>query len=85
MVNELALSLDGWIVQVNQLDNHVTKMEGLALGLNKTIVEIDHRIVSEVDTLIEWVNHRANEMRELDDVTKDLLVRFSAMEDHCQG
>ena len=59
-----------------------TSAEKAFIELNKTVKGIDHRVVAEVDTLIEWVNHRGQEMKELDNVTKNLLLRFSSMEEH---
>ena len=53
----------------------------ICLSNSKTIMEIDCQVISEVDTLVKWVNYRSAEMKVLDDMTKDLLVRFSVMED----
>ena len=44
-------------------------------------MEINHQVAKEVNTLIEHVNCRGEETKELDNVMKNLLVRFSTMED----
>ena len=62
--------------------NCIVKAEGTFNALNKMIKGIDCRVIAEVDTLIEQVNHRGQETKELDKVTKDLLLRFSVMEEH---
>lgn len=59
----------------------IVRAEGTFTQLNKTIEGIDRRVIAEVDTLIEQVNGRGQETKELDEVSKDLLSRFSAMEE----
>ena len=60
---------------------HVGLAEKAFIELNKTVKGIDCRVVSEVDTLIEQANRWGQETKELDEVTKDLLSRFSSMEE----
>ena len=66
---------------IDNLEKCISVMEGFTLLLNKTAMEINHWVAKEVDTLIECVNHRGEETKELDDVTKNLLTRFFTMED----
>ena len=73
--------VDGWTIWISQLDDCTTKSKGIIRALNQTVKEIDCRAISEVNTLIRQANCRARETKELDNITKDLLARFSVMEE----
>ena len=76
----MGIFINGWANQVCQIDNCMTKVECITRALNQTVETINHWVILEVDMLIEQVNCWSVETKELNNVTKDLLTRFSAME-----
>ena len=74
--------VDFWLMKLRPLISGLNQAQDAFCQLNKVVEGINKRVVSEVDTLMDRVNHRGEETKELDNVTKNLLLRFSAMEEH---
>ena len=68
--------------KIDDLAARVLLLEKGLKAFNDALKTVDQHSMKEVDNVNEWVNRRGEEIKEIDNVMKNLLDRFSGLEEH---